>query len=591
MAAQHDDAHCGAAPGPEPAPALPAPASLDGLGLAARLAMLRGRVAVGAANTPGAGRCLRAARAFAAGEAIFEEPALLCASAAFCSALRLEVAVARKRAAGDFATRGRPVAFPPAAPLLARGGPGGAVVSAAFADRPRALERCLRDLHPLPLPAPAPAPATARPCGVEDNDAGGADSDGDGGGDGGGDGDGAELTTGRLADVLACNCAEANLGDAPVAALYLVLSMVNHACAPSAAWASSWSAAARAPVATVFAQRALAAGEELYFAYAAVDLPRAARAAGLRGWGFECCCPARCAAPHCDAALLRCARGGCGGAVAVGDDACGVCGAGGTGAVEGEGEGAGAGAAKGAARAREDALFWLRADGAGGDGSADAVRTAHAAARRALSLLHPRDCGLRAEAAGVAADVVAAFCGECERGGADVGGGGSGIAPPPPPPPCACLAQLALELATAVRVGARDCAYLPLPARALAALLEAEAACAAAGSARACGREGCGGGAGAARAGAGAGAGALALAAAAEAFLDVAAAARVAGVCADAEAAGAWQALFAAAAAAPPATPLALATLRAARRGLTAAAAARSVAGVDDEARIRLWGR
>ena len=432
----------------------------------------------------------RAARSFAAGEVVFAESAVLCATPEWCAALRLGVAVLKKRAAGSYLTRHRPVSFPPALPASGCGA--GVVVAAGISEDARLLERVLRSLHPT-------LPATGEGSGSSDG--GGSD---------------APVTTERLADVIAANCAEVAFGPAPLGAVFLVFSLVNHNCSPNVAWASSWSSVFRAPQAVVFAQRAIFEGEEqvlspsnhrfcsftanpvttsltstprrLHFSYVATAQGREARLAELRaGWGFECACE-RCAVDG--DALLACAL--CGGPVPCGGAGCAACGE--------PWPRCGAMGRAAALRARDNALFDLDAGAEALARLTDADAAAEAgarAARAAMRLLHPWDAGLRSAISSIVSNAVGNACRDGD--GFGVGGGGSvggsvgvtvgfGRA-------CLCTrSRLLLDMAASARAGCEASPHLPLPQRAVAgALLEAEAASLLLACTAACGRAGCAG--------------------------------------------------------------------------------------------------
>jgi hypothetical protein len=481
------------------------PASL----LESRLAALSDRVEL--RTTPAHGRSLFAARDFAAGEEIFSEAALFCASPTLVAALNRAAAVSRARVPGAPPRSARAARAPPPLPLPFSG----ALVSSAALD---ADARALDALAPAAASALTAADAPRGVCPL------------------------------RLSDVLRVNGAEADVGAgdaAPLTAVLLVLSMVNHACAPSAGWRSAWDAAARAPRFSVRAARALRAGEEVTFAYVAADAPRRTRAARLRaGWGFACDC-ARCdGRVRDDAAAAVCAA--CGGPVrfdgggsecdAVGCIACGA-------SWAAAGFPGGAAAAR---SARDDAIWWLENEGG-------AARLA-----AALATVHATDASLRAALRPLLADALDGAL------------------------PCACAADGLAAAARAVRDGAAAAKGAVAPSLDVAthalcgdvsALLAAARGArieAPVGAACDCPRPP-------------AAAVVAARGDAARAYAAAAAAARRAG--ADAE----TTALLDAAAASPPASHAALRDTRRARDAAAAAAATAAHGAIDASLRARLW--
>jgi hypothetical protein len=111
-------------------------------------------------------------------------------------------------------------------------------------------------------------------------------------------------------------------------AVLLVASLLNHNCNPNAFWSCSWSDEHACPQYTVYAQRAIAAGEELtinYLGQAGWGLSQKARALRLAPYRFACTC-ARCTQRCEDTVALRCGAPGCGGKIygeALRCDACG----------------------------------------------------------------------------------------------------------------------------------------------------------------------------------------------------------------------------------------------------------------------------
>jgi hypothetical protein len=109
-----------------------------------------------------------------------------------------------------------------------------------------------------------------------------------------------------------------------LSALFPFLAMANHSCAPAAGYTTSWDAKARCPVVRLFAERDLAAGEEVTISYTARSDIAESRAAALKRYGFACAC-ARCSAPADDTVALLC-RACATGRVGV-DGKCTACGA------------------------------------------------------------------------------------------------------------------------------------------------------------------------------------------------------------------------------------------------------------------------
>ena len=94
----------------------------------------------------------------------------------------------------------------------------------------------------------------------------------------------------HLYDILATNAFELLPYESPSpAGLFLNASRLNHSCVPNADHYFTSSSGYK----TVFANRALRAGEEITISYIDHTQPRARRARNLkRAWGFECRCPA-----------------------------------------------------------------------------------------------------------------------------------------------------------------------------------------------------------------------------------------------------------------------------------------------------------
>jgi hypothetical protein len=128
-------------------------------------------------------------------------------------------------------------------------------------------------------------------------------------------------------------------------ALFLVLSMANHACDANARVVQLDGGGGddeddgAPPARALEARRAIAAGEEVFIAYVPVTWARPARAARLAAWGFACGC-ARCAAERGDDTVARRCAACAGGRVFGGARACADCGAPAPAAAAGAGAGA-----------------------------------------------------------------------------------------------------------------------------------------------------------------------------------------------------------------------------------------------------------
>ena len=290
---------------------------------------------------PGRGRGLFAVRAFAAGEEIFSETALLCCSKSTAASLRRAAAVARTRRPGVRAPRvGSTVVATAPVPVP--------VVDSVLLNAVLFKPQLLDNFSPLLLTA-ASSPDVL--CAL------------------------------RLTDVLRENAAEADFATRAFPALVLLLSMINHDCRPSAGWQSSWDAASQQPLFSVRAARELKAGDEISFGYCPVDAPTSTRRAQLfAGWHFACTC-ARCTGSAAqggdDAMVLRCLE--CGGKAPCGPASAGCVDCGATWQSA-----AGVVDAGTSAALRTDALWWARDE---------PHLTPHVSV--AIARLHPQDCELR----------------------------------------------------------------------------------------------------------------------------------------------------------------------------------------------------
>jgi len=160
--------------------------------------------------------------------------------------------------------------------------PGGAIAAAAALGSARALDAALLQMAPRALDAGARADARAPAAAV--------------------------APRGALA--LAALAANAFATRGGGRALFRVICLANSACdANAAAEEAPGGAPGDPPVYVLTARRAVAAGEELTVAYAPRAAPKAARRAALAAYGFACAC-ARCAAPHDDTVVLKCAACG-----------------------------------------------------------------------------------------------------------------------------------------------------------------------------------------------------------------------------------------------------------------------------------------
>jgi hypothetical protein len=115
----------------------------------------------------------------------------------------------------------------------------------------------------------------------------------------------------------------------PARALFSVICLANHSCAPTARVAQragSGLDASNPPVYRMEARQPIPAGAEVTVSYVPRAWRQARRRAEISGtWGFSCACE-RCAAPYDDCVALRCS--GCDdGLVYGGQAACSTCGA------------------------------------------------------------------------------------------------------------------------------------------------------------------------------------------------------------------------------------------------------------------------
>lgn len=115
----------------------------------------------------------------------------------------------------------------------------------------------------------------------------------------------------------------------PARALFSVICLANHSCAPTARVAQragSGLDASNPPVYRMEARQPIPAGAEVTVSYVPRAWRQARRRAEISGtWGFSCACE-RCAAPYDDCVALRCS--GCDdGLVYGGQLACSACGA------------------------------------------------------------------------------------------------------------------------------------------------------------------------------------------------------------------------------------------------------------------------
>jgi hypothetical protein len=115
----------------------------------------------------------------------------------------------------------------------------------------------------------------------------------------------------------------------PARALFSVVCLANHSCAPTARVAQragSGLDASNPPVYRMEARQPIPAGAEVTVSYVPRAWRQARRRAEISGtWGFSCACE-RCAAPYDDCVALRCS--GCDdGLVYGGQQACSACGA------------------------------------------------------------------------------------------------------------------------------------------------------------------------------------------------------------------------------------------------------------------------
>jgi hypothetical protein len=231
------------------------------------------------------------------------------------------------------------------------------------------------------------------------------------------------MTLRRLAAVLATNAAgaafsvEDDSGNG-LTALLLAFSMMNHSCAPSVGWTSSFED--NAVVFRVFANRDVAEGEALEIAYSPLAAQGHVRRIDLRHrYGFDCVC-ARCSASGDDTRVFRCC--GCGAAVHLpsmhtGQRACASCG-GDWVAVLGppdclpqyladEVRSAGDGRADALSALHADLLWWL---------DAEPGEQSRAASSR---LLHASDVALTREHSRLAAQLLEAACARPHSDAAD----------------------------------------------------------------------------------------------------------------------------------------------------------------------------
>jgi len=136
-------------------------------------------------------------------------------------------------------------------------------------------------------------------------------------------------STEELFDIFRCNAVASSMAGAePMVAVLLAASLLNHSCSPNAFWSCSWSDEYECPQYTVYAQRAIAAGEELtinYLGQAGWGLLKEARALKLAPYRFACTCE-RCSQRCDDTVALCCGAPGCGGKVYSGALRCDACG-------------------------------------------------------------------------------------------------------------------------------------------------------------------------------------------------------------------------------------------------------------------------
>jgi hypothetical protein len=135
-------------------------------------------------------------------------------------------------------------------------------------------------------------------------------------------------STEELFDIFRCNAVASSMAGAePMVAVLLAASLLNHSCNPNAFWSCSWSDEHECPQYTVYAQRAIAAGEELtinYLGQAGWGLSKEARAVRLAPYRFACTCE-RCSQRCDDTVALCCDAPGCGGKVYGGALRCDAC--------------------------------------------------------------------------------------------------------------------------------------------------------------------------------------------------------------------------------------------------------------------------